>query len=30
LASSMLIVLTTIPPFIGHIVMLRRKRRAAE
>ena len=28
--SSMMIVLTTIPPFIGHIVMLRRKRRAAE
>ncbi len=28
--SSMMIVLTTIPPFIGHIVMLRRRRRAAE
>jgi putative spermidine/putrescine transport system permease protein len=28
--SSMMIVLTTIPPFIGHIVMLRHKRRAGE
>jgi putative spermidine/putrescine transport system permease protein len=27
--SSMLIALTTIPPLIGHIIMLRRKRRAA-
>jgi putative spermidine/putrescine transport system permease protein len=28
--SSMMIGLTTLPPFIGHIVMLRRKRRASE